>query len=82
MPQPSLHNMANVLPISTVPLKGENLSAPGSANKMNHTYNEPGYQRTVFPGKQEQLTKVIESITAKGFIPKDLVPAEVAWFYK
>ncbi|KAJ3329151.1 NAD-dependent glutamate dehydrogenase [Blyttiomyces sp. JEL0837] len=40
-----------------------------------------GYTDNVFAGKAEQQTKVCSIIVEKGFIPKDLVENEVAWFY-
>ena len=41
-----------------------------------------GYTDTVFEGKVEQATKVQKLLKDKGFIPPDLVDAEVAWFYQ
>ncbi|KAJ3158757.1 NAD-dependent glutamate dehydrogenase [Irineochytrium annulatum] len=40
-----------------------------------------GYTDNVFAGKSEQMEKVSLHIEEKGFIPKDLVPNEVSWFY-
>ena len=45
------------------------------------TFDESGYNSTVFQGKQEQLQKVVEYVKAKGFLPQDLVHNEVSWFY-
>jgi glutamate dehydrogenase len=41
-----------------------------------------GYFNNPFMGKQEQRIRVCEHITAQGFVPKDLVPIEVNWFYQ
>jgi len=43
--------------------------------------NLPGYTTPVFAGKQAQRAKVQETVTSKGFIPRELVKNEVAWFY-
>jgi hypothetical protein len=40
-----------------------------------------GYAETVYEGKQEQMTHVRQWCEEKGFIPKELVANEVAWFY-
>jgi hypothetical protein len=41
-----------------------------------------GYTTPVFSGKDEQRKKVEVTVTAKGFVPKELVKMEVDWFYK
>jgi glutamate dehydrogenase len=40
-----------------------------------------GYHTPVFPGKAAQRQKVEAYVLSKGFLPKDLVALEVAWFY-
>ena len=40
-----------------------------------------GYAETVFEGKNEQMESVCSLISEKGFVPRDLVRSEVAWFY-
>ncbi|KAI9317222.1 Glutamate/Leucine/Phenylalanine/Valine dehydrogenase-domain-containing protein [Dichotomocladium elegans] len=40
-----------------------------------------GYSANVFPEKQEQMVKVFSLIEQTGFIPKELIQNEVAWFY-
>ena len=44
--------------------------------------NHSGYTDTVYPDKQSQAIKVQEILEANGFIPQELVPSEVAWFYE
>lgn len=44
--------------------------------------NRSGYTDTVYPDKQSQAVKVQEILEANGFIPQELVPSEVAWFYE
>lgn len=40
-----------------------------------------GYISPAFHGKAAQRQKVEVNVHAKGFLPKDLVTLEVAWFY-
>lgn len=40
-----------------------------------------GYISPAFAGKAAQRQKVEANVHAKGFLPKDLVALEVAWFY-
>jgi glutamate dehydrogenase len=40
-----------------------------------------GYSDNIFAGKNEQQAQVCAYIEEKGFIPKELVQNEVAWFY-
>lgn len=41
-----------------------------------------GYSSNVFEGKPSQMTQVAQFIAEKGFLPQELIEAEVAWFYK
>lgn len=41
-----------------------------------------GYSSNIFDGKPEQMKQVADFILSKGFLPKDLIENEVAWFYK
>jgi glutamate dehydrogenase len=43
--------------------------------------NAPGYTTPVFKGKEEQQALVQSEVASKGFIPQELVPNEVNWFY-
>lgn len=43
--------------------------------------NEHGYADNRYDDKPEQMLKVCDYIENQGFIPKDLVRNEVAWFY-
>ncbi|KAI7851013.1 Glutamate/Leucine/Phenylalanine/Valine dehydrogenase-domain-containing protein [Circinella umbellata] len=40
-----------------------------------------GYSTNVFAGKQDQMVQVCQHIEQTGFMPKDLIENEVAWFY-
>ncbi|KAI0265566.1 NADH-dependent glutamate dehydrogenase [Gloeopeniophorella convolvens] len=53
----------------------------GSDASLHRIKNLPGYTTPVFAGKEEQRAKVQNSVAAKGFIPRELVPIEVQWFY-
>lgn len=57
------------------------VGTPGSDASVHRVKNVPGYTTPVFVGKQAQRTKVHETVAAKGFIPRELVKNEVAWFY-
>lgn len=41
-----------------------------------------GYTDTTFAGKDEQAQKAIAQIKESGFLPQELVEAEVMWFYQ
>lgn len=41
-----------------------------------------GYSSNVFDGKPVQMNQVADFISSKGFLPKELIENEVAWFYK
>ncbi len=41
-----------------------------------------GYSENMFEGKAEQMEDVVKFITAKGFLPENIVENEVTWFYK
>jgi glutamate dehydrogenase len=45
-------------------------------------HNESGYVANVFADKENQMHKVCEHLDNVGFLPKELVKNEVAWFYK
>jgi glutamate dehydrogenase len=70
------------------PVKAALLSVPGTgthtprAATPDHILkNTTGYTDTVFEGKTEQAAAVQTLLKGKGFIPPDLVDAEVQWFY-
>lgn len=59
-------------------------SAPrsGSHTPIDHIIaNNAGYTDTVFEGKADQAAQVKQLLSSKGFLPPDLVTAEVDWFY-
>ncbi|CAD6909819.1 unnamed protein product [Tilletia caries] len=68
-------------------LKAALLSVPGTPNRTgtpgsdHKIANHIGYSDTVFAGKAEQAKEVVATLKHKGFIPPDLVEAEVNWFY-
>ncbi len=41
-----------------------------------------GYTSNVFEGKPAQMAQVAAFIAQQGFLPAELIEAEVAWFYK
>jgi len=49
--------------------------------QTTHDNNESGYVANVFADKQDQMAKVSVYLTESGFLPKELVQNEVAWFY-
>jgi glutamate dehydrogenase len=49
--------------------------------KVQKVQNVPGYNTPPFSGKDVQRQQVISHISSKGFMPKDLIPIEVGWFY-
>ena len=57
------------------------VGTPGSDASIHKVKNLPGYTTPIFEGKQAQRAKVQETVAAKGFIPRELVKNEVAWFY-
>lgn len=55
---------------------------PNSSDpSLNRVKNLPGYTTPVFKGKDEQRALVEIDVASKGFIPRELVPGEVNWFY-
>ncbi|KIY69289.1 NADH-dependent glutamate dehydrogenase [Cylindrobasidium torrendii FP15055 ss-10] len=56
-------------------------SRTGSDTSVPRVKNQPGYSTPVFKGKEEQQALVQADVAAKGFIPQELVPNEVNWFY-
>lgn len=76
--------MASNLPNNFQSLSvGGSLPSAGSNAGTIHkiTGSESGYAVTVFEGKHDQMLKVCAHIEEKGFIPKELINNEVAWFY-
>ncbi|KAH9932722.1 NAD-dependent glutamate dehydrogenase [Epithele typhae] len=58
------------------------LLVPGQhPDAVHRLKNVPGYTTPVFKGKEEQRAKVQANVAAKGFIPRELVPNEITWFY-
>ncbi|KAF8578923.1 NADH-dependent glutamate dehydrogenase [Ramaria rubella] len=57
------------------------VGTPGSDASVHRVKNVPGYTTPVFAGKQAQRTRVLETVAAKGFVPRELVKNEIAWFY-
>jgi glutamate dehydrogenase len=58
-----------------------NLMAQQSSQSPLTVSGGTGYNVTVFEGKNDQMLAVCSIIEEKGFIPKELVKNEVAWFY-
>jgi len=58
-------------------------TAPICASRATDLYLSAysGYISPVFPGKAAQRQKVEANVLTKGFLPKQLVALEVAWFY-
>ncbi|KAG2758008.1 NAD-specific glutamate dehydrogenase [Suillus brevipes Sb2] len=56
-------------------------SRASSEASLQRVKNLPGYTTPVFKGKEEQRAKVQADVSAKGFIPRELVVNEVNWFY-
>lgn len=66
----------------------------GSSNSTANGFKKPiapigqrkmsidGYSSNIYEGKAEQMAQVAEFISKKGFLPSDLIGAEVTWFYK
>ena len=55
----------------------------GSHTPIDHVIaNNAGYTDTVFEGKADQAAQVKQLLSSKGFMPADLVTAEVDWFYQ
>ena len=58
------------------------VSRSGSHTPIDHVIaNNAGYTDTVFEGKADQAAQVKQLLSSKGFLPPDLVTAEVDWFY-
>ncbi|KAI0792961.1 NAD-specific glutamate dehydrogenase [Irpex lacteus] len=62
-----------------LPVPGQR--AATSDHALQRVQNVPGYSTPVFKGKEEQRAKVQANVAAQGFIPRELVPNEVNWFY-
>ncbi|KDQ16076.1 hypothetical protein BOTBODRAFT_54204 [Botryobasidium botryosum FD-172 SS1] len=56
-------------------------SSNPSETSLHRIKNVPGYKTPVFSGKDEQRVRVEAIVAAKGFVPQELVPMEVDWFY-
>lgn len=48
----------------------------------NEVARSDGYSINIFSDKTKQMTEVVRLIQSHGFIPAELVQAEVKWFYK
>ncbi|WFD36784.1 glutamate dehydrogenase [Malassezia cuniculi] len=58
-------------------------ATPGTPTPEDHKIADTaGYTDTVFDGKAVQAAKVQEILEEKGFIPRDIISSEVAWFYE
>lgn len=62
------------------------MSSQSTEGAHPHAYvpvqpDSSGYLNNSFPGKKDQLLKVCEYVSGKGFIPVELVNHEVNWFY-
>lgn len=57
------------------------VSATATPTAIHRVKNQPGYTTPTFKGKSAQKARVTELVAAKGFIPRELVKLEVAWFY-
>ncbi|TFK48742.1 NADH-dependent glutamate dehydrogenase [Heliocybe sulcata] len=61
------------------------LNVPGARSSsdasVHRIKNIPGYSTPIFKEKDEQRVQVQANVTAKGFIPRELVGNEVNWFY-
>ncbi len=87
---PGLHNMGDVqAALLSVPGTPGSRSGTGTPVPHGHGHhhaarlpNTSGYTDTVFDGKSEQAAAVQQRLRAKGFLPAELVDAEVAWFYQ
>ncbi|KAG1869058.1 Glutamate/Leucine/Phenylalanine/Valine dehydrogenase-domain-containing protein [Suillus subalutaceus] len=64
-----------------MPLLNGHDSGAGTEVSLQRVRNLPGYTTPKFNGKDEQRAKVKVDVTAKGFIPRELVENEVDWFY-
>ncbi|KIM85567.1 hypothetical protein PILCRDRAFT_816763 [Piloderma croceum F 1598] len=63
------------------PYMSNSTSHTGSEASLHRVKNLPGYTTPVFKGKEEQRAKVQAELSAKGFMPRELVQNEVNWFY-
>ena len=64
-------------------MSSNTLRVPGPARtpSENRVQNTSGYSTPTFAGKDAQRAQVVAAVAAKGFVPKELVAGEVAWFY-
>lgn len=65
---------------SVLSAAGRKLAVPGVTGS-HLVQDAPGYTTPVFKGKGEQRAQVEQDLISKGFIPRELVPNEVNWFY-
>ncbi|KAF9159656.1 NAD-dependent glutamate dehydrogenase [Actinomortierella ambigua] len=54
---------------------------PGQNGLSHMVKDTSGYIENAFHGKEEQMLKVTEYLSEKGFIPASLAQNEVSWFY-
>eukprot|EP00835_Amoeboradix_gromovi_P004411 NODE_342_length_10579_cov_0.629389.p1 type:complete len:1031 gc:universal NODE_342_length_10579_cov_0.629389:5309-2217(-) len=53
-----------------------------NVNSFNNTgQSDAGYHGTIFKDKSKQMQEVGQNIRDKGYLPAELVDAEVSWFY-
>lgn len=75
----STGNLTPALP--DTPGSEKSLGTIAAASAIHRIKNQPGYTTPTFKGKSAQKAKVTEVVSAKGFIPRELVKHEVTWFY-
>jgi hypothetical protein len=77
-PPPRINGNSGSSTPSRTPRSGTPTAAHlGLTGKNYKIIEKTGYTDTRFPGKEEQLQKVVKALKAKGFIPDDLVENEV-----
>lgn len=57
-------------------------SIVSSNSDISQSHSLDGYHRNIYEDKLVQMENVIEIIKNQGFLPVDLIPQEVSWFYK
>ncbi|KAL4242533.1 Beta-hexosaminidase [Abortiporus biennis] len=80
---------AGSTPVGSITPDPAHLLVPGqrpqltssSESSLHRIKNVPGYTTPIFKGKEEQRAKVQANVASKGFIPRELIPNEVNWFY-
>ncbi len=61
---------------------GTTAAASLSQQRKDRRLSIDGYTNNVFEGKPGQMAQVAAFIAQQGFLPAELIEAEVAWFYK